>query len=439
MALQNQIMKQIEVFKSLISAAAKYKSPILIVFISLSCWHFAKKMDAHNRSKLREKLLNQPPLPLAGESQVRIRVWRASGGVQPRRFGHVSIEIKNHYISLWPLGVKSVLFKSNRHFKSNYEDDFGEESKDPPEFVVSLYGLDAKKMELTFASYRKQVTQWSLLGPSTPLGRESHSCASLVYDVLRAGGIENLMFKPACAVREHTYTRSFFGFFKKTYTEKNKGDVLETREYLNEYTQHQLEVDKAHKQWEEKCKETQEIRAKHLAELRNCKCEKCQLKEEEFIVLAIYKKNKELAERIAEAKADHASWMRMPSFNFSDPCTCGFCKKKIPLEPEIKKEAEKAWQSVLSIQKKHANRTCDCETCIQNLPEEPVNKMDLPNNGLYLLTLRIITPYDVEKIVTFAKKNDLLMFPASKDKDTDYFSEHYHRENPEANSMCCLQ
>lgn len=81
---------------------------------------------------------------------------------------------------------------------------------------------------------------------------------------------------------------------------------------------------------------------------------------------------------------------------------------------------------------------CSCNYCAA--PSRPINDWITPRNGGYLLYSIIISPGDIERIASYAKKNDLLGYPETNEFDNHYMSSDYLRRFPsiENNNECII-
>lgn len=129
---------------------------------------------------------------------IKIRIWfpKHNGG---ENVGHVSIETKNHYISLWPPGRKTELltqiFSGNQRLEwFTLEKDLLAENR-LPDYSCMLYKLDVPRLEKKFCELKPKIKAWSLAGNYGKIvGHVTHSCSSLVYDLLKEAGIKSLTF-----------------------------------------------------------------------------------------------------------------------------------------------------------------------------------------------------------------------------------------------------
>lgn len=139
-------------------------------------------------------------------NRVIIRIWCSglSGGAN---VGHISIETPNAYMSLWPddprkdkelsketrnLGLLAAI---NKEFKQDADEDYLAEGR-VAEKIICLYSLDIQAIEARFKEIYSDPNfrGWTLLGNNILLNRgNAHSCASLAYTLLKAGGIYELI------------------------------------------------------------------------------------------------------------------------------------------------------------------------------------------------------------------------------------------------------
>jgi len=115
--------------------------------------------------------------------------------------GHVSLGIgkdEETYVSFWPTdagkATASGLFNPiGFENKVDYLADLSAEGR-MPEFTIKLYSLHSVAMVLCFNEEIKKTKGWALMGANVLLNRSSgHSCASMAYTVLKAGGIYELI------------------------------------------------------------------------------------------------------------------------------------------------------------------------------------------------------------------------------------------------------
>lgn len=159
-------------------------------------------------------------MPVTEDNRVVIRVWPsnlkevATGkvSIKEREVGHVSIETPNCYMSLWPQGVEGKI----RQYVSTYPASFHESyvkdikvetdnspyaskqdlptSLSLPSTIVCLYSLDVEAMEARFRDIVSVLKGWTLMGNQFLVNKgNAHSCASLAYTLLQAGGIYKLV------------------------------------------------------------------------------------------------------------------------------------------------------------------------------------------------------------------------------------------------------
>lgn len=147
------------------------------------------------------------------QNRVIIRVW--SGAKDS--FGHTSLEIPymsmlnpNYvrvtrgmsseiplYASLWPGGTRGGIFTQfveNRpvQYVLDHKTDVSLEDGREADFTVALYSLNTKAMKKKLNSLIRKTKHWTLSGRSM-FRPGSQSCSGVVYDLLVAGGIEELL------------------------------------------------------------------------------------------------------------------------------------------------------------------------------------------------------------------------------------------------------
>ena len=140
------------------------------------------------------------------KNAVVIRVWTSSDNtVAPgENVGHVSLGIGENeetYVSFWPTTAGKAsnsrapgLFKPiESENKVDFAADLQAEAR-PPEFTFKLFSLNITAMKDCFEREISKTEGWSLVGSNLLLNQGSgHSCASMAYEVLKAGGIYDLL------------------------------------------------------------------------------------------------------------------------------------------------------------------------------------------------------------------------------------------------------
>lgn len=150
-----------------------------------------------------------------GSKITRVRIWKSGyfepdGNFQPtglpyfflkvfnpyrRRhinIGHVSLETKDFYASLWPESL-TVLnkWKVQDGLHATLESDLRSEGREP-DHEIDFSSLDLDKMQKRLADFTKE-NQYSMIGDSIFKPKNSASCSSLAHEVLIAGGIDKLL------------------------------------------------------------------------------------------------------------------------------------------------------------------------------------------------------------------------------------------------------
>ncbi len=148
-------------------------------------------------------------IPCEEKQRVIIRVWTSSyNKTTPGTgdVGHISLEVENphdgitNYMSLWPEGEPHknpliALFENRpSSFHTSYAEDKRAESNKNPQVVLCLYSLNTKAMVNKFKKMQAKTKHWTLFGDNILLCKgDKHSCASLAYKILEAGGIYRLI------------------------------------------------------------------------------------------------------------------------------------------------------------------------------------------------------------------------------------------------------
>lgn len=138
------------------------------------------------------------------EDRVIVRVW--TSGLNKKHpgenVGHVSIETTKPegYMSLWPEGlphdkkIKAIFENRESHYMSSYQDDFKAEEERKPELTYCFYTMNAYKISDEFKKIQKNNKGWTLLGNNIFIHQgNSHSCATMAYELLKAGGIYDMV------------------------------------------------------------------------------------------------------------------------------------------------------------------------------------------------------------------------------------------------------
>lgn len=126
------------------------------------------------------------------EKRVIVRVWHSKS--DNRELGHISIETFNPsgYMSLWPkrefLQRNAIIIPIPSYLKKSADEDIAEEKR-PADKIICFYSLDPKAIVDRF----KQITDDPEFRGWTIFGENGHSCASLAYSLLNAGGIHRLV------------------------------------------------------------------------------------------------------------------------------------------------------------------------------------------------------------------------------------------------------
>jgi len=146
-------------------------------------------------------------MPLNKNNQVIIRVWTSEYNqtAPGENVGHISLAIgenEDTYVSFWPTAAGKANTKSpapgffkpiDSERKIDFQADLAAEER-PPELTFALYSLNAVTMREKFDDETSKEPGWALIGSNMLLNQNSaHSCASMAYEVLKAGGIYDLL------------------------------------------------------------------------------------------------------------------------------------------------------------------------------------------------------------------------------------------------------
>lgn len=149
---------------------------------------------------LRDEIFNQEGIIL--------RAWR-SGYAGGEHVGHVSLQTRRNYISLWPGGVRAEpgelekVLRTNAvtgsRFVVNIRAEVEDEEKRVPEYTVPIFGMNSQRIDDKFEEYRQLQRnghlRWVVSGSAFISFRKNypeevlHSCASFVLELLKLGGI----------------------------------------------------------------------------------------------------------------------------------------------------------------------------------------------------------------------------------------------------------
>lgn len=137
------------------------------------------------------------------EQWVIVRIWTSDGNPDTpgQNVGHVSVQTKTKYMSLWPkqaqgpYGVSAKESEGIGLFKSITHEEVPTPAKDeqyegrPAEKIFRFYSLDPDKMIKEYDRVIAHLKGWSLLA----VAKDSESCVSLAARLLQAGGVDGLL------------------------------------------------------------------------------------------------------------------------------------------------------------------------------------------------------------------------------------------------------
>lgn len=145
-------------------------------------------------------------LPKNGKGQFVTAHEASQDTSSTARIGHVSLQTKDTYASLWPDWEDAkkggtfgaLLGKAQGVLMPDPEADYLNEGKVAPDVIVVLYTLNIPKINAEFKKLYDSGTlkNWSLLGRNSFNvfnNGAGQSCSGLIYDLLNAGGIGNMV------------------------------------------------------------------------------------------------------------------------------------------------------------------------------------------------------------------------------------------------------
>jgi len=175
--------------------------------------------------------------------RVIVRIW-ASCLDNGESVGHASLEYKfnghTYYVSFWPKDPKlhNVIVPCASKLIGHLHKDIELESRDP-KYTFCFYTLDPEGMLEEFKRFYTTLNKgssngWCLLGPIwDKFDCTSESCASLVWRLLLAGGIRNLISSTDVSSMisretEKTSVRAGAEIRKSNFREVSKESILAT-------------------------------------------------------------------------------------------------------------------------------------------------------------------------------------------------------------------
>lgn len=128
------------------------------------------------------------------DNRVIIRIWTSGANIfEPgHNVGHVSLQVEDRYMSLWPKEAAKAPTESVPHvFVRSYEEELTDEYEGRlPEYTICLYTLNVDNIKQKFASFQSSLEGWCLFGA---VCQNAHSCVSMAWELLKAGGINSLV------------------------------------------------------------------------------------------------------------------------------------------------------------------------------------------------------------------------------------------------------
>lgn len=160
--------------------------------------------------------------------------------------GHVSIETKNNYVSMWPseaIGNMFKLFPSAYHTLGQDE----QAESGPADLYLRLYSLNSEKIDDAFKKVQETGVGYVFVGDSSLASDEGQSCCSLAYFLLQAGGIDKLDARQGSTMKSSVVTPGNFADFIKRVKKKEVELHPETEDYSRESNEYFPDPPKAKK------------------------------------------------------------------------------------------------------------------------------------------------------------------------------------------------
>lgn len=120
---------------------------------------------------------------------------KGMGSFRRANIGHVSLETKDFYASLWPEQLTIMnKYKVQNSEQTDIEIDHASEGR-APDTLIDLETLNVSSMLEELKKFEKQ-NKYHLIGQNKVFNaNNAASCSSLAYSLLVAGGIRNLVPK----------------------------------------------------------------------------------------------------------------------------------------------------------------------------------------------------------------------------------------------------
>ena len=204
---------------------------------------------------------------LSEDHRVIIRIWlpsianrdvktskalaKAAIGTKATNIGHVSIQTtgpNGQYASLWPERPVGNAFRLiNADYHSLVQDEIAEGGL--PDILVSIYSLDLDRINKSFAKLREEKggnqVKYSLIGEGFST-KEGHNCCSMVYHLLRQGGVDKLNAKKGSSMQTSSIEPRDFADFIKDAKRRELSSCPETDSFFKIDGEYPTSLDRIH-------------------------------------------------------------------------------------------------------------------------------------------------------------------------------------------------
>jgi hypothetical protein len=144
-----------------------------------------------------------------------LHLWETSSSAI--RFGHISLELNDCYISFWPeKGTTSCQILNDNKCPARWYSTFEEEVRDNEKLIpisLAVFGLDINDVKLWLKKFKSDGPKYDV---------REQNCASVVYKALQAGSVWFEKYVKDC--KGIKTPRQIFGYVKKGYNTNTKID-----------------------------------------------------------------------------------------------------------------------------------------------------------------------------------------------------------------------
>jgi hypothetical protein len=127
------------------------------------------------------------------KNRVIAHIWTSENNIQLQgvSVGHVSLQVGETYMSLWPKQSRRKEFDNvPPEYVLNYEIEKSKYEGREPEYTFCFYTLNKQDIINKFKAFKNELESWCLYGG---ICKNAESCVSFAWKLLEAGGIENLV------------------------------------------------------------------------------------------------------------------------------------------------------------------------------------------------------------------------------------------------------